>query len=232
MTAAPPAPRRARAARERPDAARVPLARGARVPRARGVRRRCTGWSLLDPPAPERALYALGAAALRDLGLLGAGRLDGRARPAAAIAASVVALALALLGGGVADELLRPDRWGELASGISRGIESLPGVRVPYRGVDQWTRTVIPLGGTVLVTAAALPPSGRAAGGIGLPGRRADAAGGALRGARGLARLRERVPARRRCWRCSCSRSCGSRSCASATPARRPGGRRRSPCWR
>ncbi|MGH2950401.1 MAG: transglutaminaseTgpA domain-containing protein, partial [Solirubrobacteraceae bacterium] len=65
-------------------------------------------------------------------------------------------VALALLAGGVADELLRPDRWGSLLAGIGRGIESLPGVRVPYRGVDEWTLIVIPLGGTALAAAAAL----------------------------------------------------------------------------
>ena len=110
---------------------------------------------LLDPAAPERALYALGAGGLITVGLLGAARLEHRARRAAAAAATLAGLALALLGGGVADEFLRPDQWGALASGIARGIESLPGVRVPYRGVDEWTRTVIPLGGTVLVAVAA-----------------------------------------------------------------------------
>ena len=49
-----------------------------------------------------------------------------------------------------------PTRWGELAAGISRGIQALPGVRVPYRGLDPWMRIVIPLGGTVLVVVAAL----------------------------------------------------------------------------
>ena len=112
---------------------------------------------LLDPAAPDRALYALGAGAVAAIGLLAAGRIaDFRLRQAAAVAVSFVALALALLGGGVADELLRPDRWGALASGIDRGIAALPGVRVPYRGLDEWIRTVIPIGGTVLVTAAAI----------------------------------------------------------------------------
>jgi transglutaminase-like putative cysteine protease len=110
---------------------------------------------LLDPAAPERALYALGAGGLVVVGLLAAARLEPRASQAAAVGVTFVGLALAMVGGGVADELLRPDRWGALASGIARGIESLPGVRVPYRGVDEWTRTVIPLGGTVLVVAAA-----------------------------------------------------------------------------
>ena len=113
---------------------------------------------LLDPAAPRRALYALGAGALAMVGMLLVARLTTdrpRLRQAGAVAVLLVVLALALLGGGVADELLLPDRWGELSSGISRGIESLPGVRVPYRGVDEWARTVIPLGGTVLVTVAA-----------------------------------------------------------------------------
>ena len=125
---------------------------------------------LLDPAAPERALYAVGAGAVAMLGLLYAGTLGDRARPAAAIGTSLVALALALLGGGIADELLRPDQWGALAAGISRGVESLPGVRVPYRGVDEWTRTVIPLGGTVLVTAAAIAAFWPRRGRIGFPG--------------------------------------------------------------
>jgi transglutaminase-like putative cysteine protease len=109
---------------------------------------------LLEPAAPNRALYALGAGVVAMVGMLAAATLPGRLRQAAGAAVAVAALALALLGGGVADELLRPDRWGELSSGIGRGIASLPGVRVPYRGVDEWTRTVIGLGGTVLVAAA------------------------------------------------------------------------------
>jgi transglutaminase-like putative cysteine protease len=109
---------------------------------------------LLDPATPNRAMYALGAGIVAMGGMLAAARLSRRLAQVAAVAVLLVALALALLGGGVADELLRPDRWGELASGIGRGIQALPGVRVPYRGVDEWTRTVIPLGGTVLVAVA------------------------------------------------------------------------------
>jgi transglutaminase-like putative cysteine protease len=111
---------------------------------------------LVEPAATSRAWYALGAGVLAMLGLIAAARLPGRRRTVASIAVGVVAFALALLGGGVADELLRPDGWSELSGGISRGIQALPGVRVPYRGLDQWTRTVIALGGTVLVVVAAL----------------------------------------------------------------------------
>ena len=63
---------------------------------------------------------------------------------------------LAFLAGGVSAELLRPANWDVLASGIQRGISDLPGARVPYRGIDQWIRLVIPLGGTVLAVVAAL----------------------------------------------------------------------------
>jgi transglutaminase-like putative cysteine protease len=111
---------------------------------------------MLEPAATSRAWYALGAGVFAMLGLIGAARLPAPWRMVAAIGVGLAAFALALLGGGIADELLRPDGWGELSGGISRGIQALPGVRVPYRGLDQWTRIVIELGGTVLVVAAAL----------------------------------------------------------------------------
>ena len=110
---------------------------------------------LLEPSEPNRALYGLGAAGLVVAGLLAAARLGPRARRATSAAVVLVALALGLVGGGVADELLRPDHWGELASGLVRGIESLPGIRVPYRGLDEWTRIAIGVGGTVLPPLAA-----------------------------------------------------------------------------
>jgi transglutaminase-like putative cysteine protease len=112
--------------------------------------------ALLEPAEPGRALSVLGAAALAPVGLLAAARLGGRARTAAAAAVAVPVAALGLLAGGVADEYLRPDEWGTLAAAIGRGVESLPGVRVPYRGVDETIRLVIGIGGTLLVCAAAL----------------------------------------------------------------------------
>jgi len=89
-------------------------------------------------------------------GLLAAARLAGAARALAVAGVTLVVAALAFLVGGAADELLRPDRWGELSAGISRGIDALPGARVPYRGIDEWTRFVITLGGTLLTALAAL----------------------------------------------------------------------------
>jgi len=112
--------------------------------------------ALLDPGEPGRAFSGLVVAGAAAVGVLAAGRLSGRVRLLALAAVAIVALALAMLAGSVPAELLRPARWGELADGINRGISALPGVRVPYRGTEPWIRTVIPLGGTVLMTLAAL----------------------------------------------------------------------------
>jgi transglutaminase-like putative cysteine protease len=111
---------------------------------------------MLEPVAGHRAGYAVLVAAFVICGLLLARTLPPRARTPAAVLVALAAMALALLAGGVADEQLLPGRWGELAAGIGRGISALPGARVPYRGLDEWTRTVIALGGTVLAAVAAL----------------------------------------------------------------------------
>jgi transglutaminase-like putative cysteine protease len=112
--------------------------------------------AMLEPAAPGRAWSAVGAAILAIACLIGAARLRGVRRWLAVAATSLVAMALAFLAAGVADQLLRPSNWDALAAGIERGISALPGARVPYRGIDQWTRIVIPLGGTMLTVVAAL----------------------------------------------------------------------------
>ena len=111
---------------------------------------------MLEPAASQRAGYAVLAAGFAIAGLLIAARLPGRARTGAAVLVVLTAFALALLGGGAADEQLLPSRWSELASEIGRGLSTLPGARVPYRGLDESTRLVIALGGTVLAVVAAL----------------------------------------------------------------------------
>ena len=92
----------------------------------------------------------------RSSALLLAARLPGRWSQVAAALVALAAIALALLAGGLADEYLRPDRWSDLMAGVGRGLDALPGVRVPYRGLDEWTRAVIGMGGTLLVVLAAL----------------------------------------------------------------------------
>jgi transglutaminase-like putative cysteine protease len=111
---------------------------------------------LLDPAAPGRAWEAVGIAAAVAAALLVAARLPRALRWLVASAVAVAAVALALLAGGLADEYLRPDRWGELLSGTGRGLDALPGVNVPYRGVDEWTRLALGAGGPLLAVLAAL----------------------------------------------------------------------------
>ena len=111
---------------------------------------------LLEPATPARAWQAVGLVALVILALSAAARLKPALRWIAAGVVGVAAVALALLAGGLADEYLRPDRWSSLLAGAGRGIDALPGVRVPYRGVDEWARLVIAAGGTLLAVLAAL----------------------------------------------------------------------------
>jgi len=90
------------------------------------------------------------------LALLAVARLQGPPRWLAATVVAATAIPLGLLAGGLADEGLRPDRWEALIAGAGRGLEALPGVRVPYRGIDEWTRLVIGAGGALLGVIAAL----------------------------------------------------------------------------
>ena len=111
---------------------------------------------MLEPAEPSRGWTVLLSGCSPQSAMLGAGRLSGWRRPLVAVAAIVPLIALMLMAGRVPDELLLPSGWSELSGGISRGISDLPGVRVPYRGLDEWVRTVIPIGGSVLVLLAAL----------------------------------------------------------------------------
>ena len=126
--------------------------------------------SMLEPAEPGRGWLVVGVGLAALGAMLAAGRLDGRRRALAALAALVPLAALMLLAGRVADELVLPGGWSELAGGIGRGISDLPGVRVPYRGLDEWVRTVIPLGGGALVLLAALLAFWPRRAGLGRPG--------------------------------------------------------------
>ena len=152
---------------------------------------------MLEPSEPGRGWTVLPVGLLAAGAMLGAGRLEGRRRQLAAALALIPLFALTLLAGRVPDELLLPGGWSELAGGISRGISDLPGVRVPYRGLDTWVRTDIPLGGAALVAdrrrarvlAAAQPAR--------VPAARAAGADRALRRAGRRAQLHRRVRPRR-----------------------------------
>jgi hypothetical protein len=125
--------------------------------------------AMLEPAEPMRGWAVVGVGLLAMLALLLAGRRQGLRRVLFVLAALVPLVALALLAGGARDELLQPGRWSELTGGISRGISDLPGVRVPYRGIDPWVRMVIPLGGSALVLIAAFLTFWPRRGGLGFP---------------------------------------------------------------
>ena len=126
--------------------------------------------SMLEPAEPGRGWSVVAVSLLAMFGLLLIGRVERRSRRALALVALIIPLlALMLLAGGARDELLLPSNWSELTSGISRGISDLPGVRVPYRGIDPWVRFVIPLGGAALALAAALLAFWPRRGGLGYP---------------------------------------------------------------
>ena len=71
--------------------------------------------------------------------------------------AVLFALAFMFEAAGVGARLLVPAGWGDLVSGISQGINSLPQSTVPYIGLDEWVRTTILSGaGALLILAGAL----------------------------------------------------------------------------
>ncbi len=82
--------------------------------------------------------------------------LAARRRPLAIIPILFAALVLVLLACGLSADHLRPREWDALMSGIGQGLEALPDLRVPYRGVDEWVRLVVLAGGGVLALSAAM----------------------------------------------------------------------------
>ncbi len=73
-------------------------------------------------------------------------------------------LVFLLLSCGIDGHLLRPRAWDELVSGIGQGLQALPQLRVPYRGLDEWVRIVVLAGGGLLAAIAAVLACGTAKG--------------------------------------------------------------------
>ncbi len=115
-------------------------------------------WAALLVPAAVGPMVACTALALAAAAAWR--RTAGLGRPWRVPTAALTALAgvaLALLAAGVPLELLRPRSWGELLSGIGQGLQAMPGIGVPYRGIDPWVRIdVLAGGGMLLLGAAAL----------------------------------------------------------------------------
>jgi transglutaminase-like putative cysteine protease len=118
----------------------------------------------VGPRADGRLLSMLALALAGGLLLRLAAAAPRRVRAGTAVAVAVGLAFAALLTAGFPARLLGPTGWGDLASEITNAIVALPGVRVPYRGVDETIRSTILLGGTALLAlgaVAALWPAGR-----------------------------------------------------------------------
>jgi transglutaminase-like putative cysteine protease len=112
---------------------------------------------LLRPAAGLGAVATVAAATAGGGALIATGSIASRRLRLAALGATTLAmLVIAVLSTGIPLRLLVPDAWDDLAAGLAEGIAEMPGVTVPYRGVDEWVRSAIMLGGTLLTVLAAL----------------------------------------------------------------------------
>ena len=106
--------------------------------------------NLLEPAARGRMLLCtLVVVAAAVVAVTIRGRSVG-ARLAAASVAVVAALLLLPLAR-VPGRLFAPAQWDALVSGIAQGVQTIPGIGVPYRGVDPWVRIDLVLAGGVLL---------------------------------------------------------------------------------
>ena len=128
--------------------------------------------SLVDHPPAGRVIFAVlvatGAGAL----LAAIARMEPRgARWALAAVATLVALIAGMVVVGLPARLLLPGHWDELANNISRSLNGVGDVPVPYSGADDWTRLVILLAAPLFAGLAAFvafwPTRRRVAGRIG-----------------------------------------------------------------
>jgi transglutaminase-like putative cysteine protease len=116
-------------------------------------------WGRLLTPAAGGAMVVALLAALAAgcvLAAVARARPPARLRWAAGAGAAIVLLLVTLVGAGVPAALLGPGGWDELAGGIGQGLSAVPSVSVPYGGVEEWTRTVLVLGGGALIGASAM----------------------------------------------------------------------------
>jgi transglutaminase-like putative cysteine protease len=111
---------------------------------------------MVRPEEPGRLIGAAGAGVALGAVVLLTRRVPRSVRALVLALTAVAAVAAALLLAGVPARLLGPKVWGDLLSGLGQGFEALPGLSVPYRGVDEWNRIVLLLGGTALAVTGPL----------------------------------------------------------------------------
>ncbi len=121
-------------------------------------------WARQVAPTDTRAglLCAVVGAAVA-AGLIACSALEGRGRTAALSGIALAGTVAVLPACGIPVRLAWPRNWDELAPGIYRGLEVLPVLNVPYRGLDDWVRQTIMVGGGLLGVLAAVLTYGRPA---------------------------------------------------------------------
>jgi len=114
-------------------------------------------WATLVRPHEPGRLLGMAAIAIAAAILVHAtARLPGLVRHPATDVILVAALAGCLLASGLPRAYLAPNAWSSLADGIGQGLQTLPGITVPYRGIDPWVRITILTGGGALLLLGAM----------------------------------------------------------------------------
>ena len=123
-------------------------------------------WGTLMNPAPTWRLLGLLALAVTLAGVLPVlldrerevAALAGRTESVSAVAAPLAVLAVlaALPISGVPLAWITHLRVEVTANGIGQGLSALPGILVPYSGINEWARIVMVLGAAVLLLDAAM----------------------------------------------------------------------------
>jgi len=119
----------------------------------------CLHWvRQVAPTQTGVALQMAGVAIVLALTLAPVGRLPGaRRRRLVGGVICGVGLVAALAAAGIPLRFAGWRHWGELASGVSEGLVTLPSLGVPYRGLNEWVRWIVLSGAPLLgMVAAAL----------------------------------------------------------------------------
>jgi transglutaminase-like putative cysteine protease len=103
-----------------------------------------------------RALLWVASATAAGALVIACERVPARWRGAGIVVAAVAGLAAAVVVSGIPLELLKPRNWRGLIEGSVGGAQSLGTVAMPYDGADPWPRAALELGGSLLLTTAAL----------------------------------------------------------------------------
>ncbi|HEY1520704.1 MAG TPA: transglutaminase-like domain-containing protein [Solirubrobacteraceae bacterium] len=125
-----------------------------------------TRWGTLMHPASTPRLLGLLAISLALAGIApvllererAVAAVRGRSEPLSAIGGPLAAIAIvaAFAISGVPLDWTIHLRVGATANGIGQGLSALPGILVPYNGINEWVRTVILLGAAILLLDAAM----------------------------------------------------------------------------